>query len=216
MANKTMLIIVCGGTGSGKTTIANEIKKILPKHITSQIISMDEFYKSQEHQDKNLYLKNNFDHPNAFDWELIYDFLNKLLNKTLAEMPIYNFAKSERTTQTKTINPTDVIIFEGILSLYSSKINALAEIKIFVDTPDDERFIRRLIRDKTERGRNDENIIGQWRNTVRKMHHLFVQPLKAEADIVIPWYKMNETAIRAIKGAIEALYNNLESSKHFD
>jgi uridine kinase len=161
MANKTMLIIVCGGTGSGKTTIANEIKKILPKHITSQIISMDEFYKSQEHQDKNLYLKNNFDHPNAFDWELIYDFLNKLLNKTLAEMPIYNFAKSERTTQTKTINPTDVIIFEGILSLYSSKINALAEIKIFVDTPDDERFIRRLIRDKTERGRNDENIIGQ-------------------------------------------------------
>ncbi|MDR3329725.1 MAG: uridine kinase [Mycoplasmataceae bacterium] len=203
--NKAMLIIVCGGTGSGKTTVAQEIQKILPPTISTQIISMDAFYKKREYMDEDIYFKHNFDHPNAFDWPLMLESLQKMLEKKPTDIPIYDFSKSERTDKVETIPSRDVIIFEGILSLYDAKINELADIKIFVDTPDDERFIRRLLRDKNERGRTDENIIGQWRNTVRKMHRMFISPLKAEADIVVPWYKMNQTAIHAIKGAIEAL-----------
>jgi uridine kinase len=159
--SKSMLIIVCGGTGSGKTTVSQEIRKILPKTITTQIISMDAFYKKREYMDEDIYFKHNFDHPNAFDWPLMLESLTKILNKENTEIPIYDFSVSERTDKFETIIPTDVIIFEGILSLYDAKINELADIKIFVDTPDDERFIRRLLRDKNERGRTDDNVIGQ-------------------------------------------------------
>jgi uridine kinase len=159
--NKAMLIIVCGGTGSGKTTVAQEIQKILPPTISTQIISMDAFYKKREYMDEDIYFKHNFDHPNAFDWPLMLESLQKMLEKKPTDIPIYDFSKSERTDKVETIPSRDVIIFEGILSLYDAKINELADIKIFVDTPDDERFIRRLLRDKNERGRTDENIIGQ-------------------------------------------------------
>jgi uridine kinase len=159
--NKTILIIVCGGTGSGKTTIASEIKKILPKKFKTQIVSMDSFYKKREYMDQDIYFKHNFDHPNAFDWPLMLVSIQSMLEHKPTMIPIYDYSKSERTNKTELIPASDVIIFEGILSLYDQKINKLASIKIFVDTPDDERFIRRLLRDKKERGRSDDNIIGQ-------------------------------------------------------
>jgi uridine kinase len=161
MKHKIVLIIVCGGTGSGKTTVANEIKTILPKRISSQIICMDRFYKEHNCKDGNLYLKHNFDHPNAFDWKLMFNSLKSLLANKATKLPIYSYQKSKRENEKELVKPTDVIILEGILALYDADIRALADIKIFVDTPDDERFIRRLIRDKKERNRSDDDIVGQ-------------------------------------------------------
>ena len=203
----TLLICVCGGSGSGKTTVSKEIKKILPKNISSQWICLDNFYRKDlaKTVQNSSHTNINFDHPNAFDWDLAFETIKKLMNAETAQMPVYDYVNSRRSDKVTIVNPVDVIIFEGILTLYDPRINELASIKIFVDTPDDERFIRRLLRDKNERGRNDDNVISQWRNVVRPMFKTFIAPQKANADIVIPWYRMNTIAIHAINGAIQEL-----------
>ena len=127
------------------------------------------------------------------------------MNRKEVKIPIYDYVNSKRSEQFNTVKNVDVIIFEGILSLYDNYINDKAAIKIFVDTPDDERFIRRFLRDTKQRGRETENIIQQWRDVVRPMYRLFVSPQKANADLVIPWYKFNKAAIQALNASIKEL-----------
>lgn len=204
---KTILICVAGGTGSGKTTICKEIKKVLPKSVKSQLLCLDSFYLqslSKERQNKS-HTNINFDHPNSFDWNLLYNTISKIINGSSAIIPVYDYKKSSSVNGKKRIFPCDVIILEGILSLYDKKINSLADVKIFIDTPDDERFIRRLLRDCNERGRSLDNVIKQWRHVVKPMHKMFISPQKQNADIIIPWYSMNDVAIKAIKAAINDL-----------
>ncbi|MCF0227358.1 MAG: hypothetical protein HUJ52_00885 [Malacoplasma sp.] len=123
------------------------------------------------------------------------------MNWETVTIPVYNYVTSKRSNVTKTINPTDVIIVEGIYALYSHELNKMAALKIFVDTPDDERFIRRLLRDKKERGRTDLDIVAQWRTVVQPMFKQFVEPQRVNAHLIIPWRTKNDVAINALKGA---------------
>ena len=200
---KSIVIGVSGGSASGKTTVAYRIKEVCKDSV--ELLCHDFYYLSQDDMPFEERTKINYDHPNAFDWDLAFETIKKLMNAETVQMPVYDYVNSRRSDKVTIVNPVDVIIFEGILTLYDPRINELASIKIFVDTPDDERFIRRLLRDKNERGRNDDNVISQWRNVVRPMFKTFIAPQKANADIVIPWYRMNTIAIHAINGAIQEL-----------
>lgn len=206
--NRVILISVCGGTASGKTTVAELVAKNLPKRTKFCSLCLDSFYKANLNtkiKQNSTHTNINFDHPNSFDWELAYNVIKKLQEGKVVKVPIYDYSKSRRSSKFHVQKPVDVIIFEGILTLYSEKINQLADVKIYVDSPDDERFIRRFLRDKKERGRNEENIIAQWRQVVQPMHHEFVEPQKANADLVIPWYNYNSIAIHFLNDAIQAL-----------
>ncbi|MBP5256936.1 MAG: uridine kinase [Mycoplasma sp.] len=207
-----VLICVSGGSGSGKTTVAEEIKKICPKKIKLLHLSLDRFYKSSLNNlnINDLHSNVNFDHPKSFDWVLIKKVIKDLINRKPIKVPYYDYKKSKRLNKFETFKNYDVIIFEGILTLYNDEINKLAKIKIFVDTPSDERFIRRFLRDTNERGRNINNIIEQWRTIVRPMYNLFVSSQKANADIVIPWYKFNTRAIRVLNATIHELLKPLK------
>ena len=200
-----VLICVCGGSGSGKTTVTEEISKIFPNKLKLLHLCLDSFYLKNlgEIKQNKLHTNINFDHPNSFDWKLVEETVDGLLNRKEVKIPIYDYVKSRRSDKFTVVKNVDVIIFEGILSLYDNYINEKAAIKIFVDTPDDERFIRRFLRDKQQRGRQTEDIIQQWRNVVRPMYRLFISPQKANADIVIPWYKFNKVAIRALNASIK-------------
>lgn len=204
---KNLLITICGGTGSGKTTVAQEILKLIPKNLTAQIVCQDQFYKSVDHSIEDFYKNINFDHPNSFDWSLLKEKISDLTNNKSTILPKYDYQKSERIKTVDLTQPTDVIIYEGILSLYDPEVNEMSSLKIYVDTPEDERFIRRLLRDKKERNRTDELVVKQWRSSVRPMHNSFVDPQKQNADIIIPWYRINKIALRAINGAIKELIN---------
>ena len=152
-----------GGSGSGKATVTEEISKIFPNNFKLLHLCLDSFYikNLSEIKQNKLHTNINFDHPNSFDWKLIRETINNLLNRKEVKIPIYDYVNSKRSEQFNTVKNIDVIIFEGILSLYDNYINDKAAIKIFVDTPDDERFIRRFLRDTKQRGRETENIIQQ-------------------------------------------------------
>ncbi len=205
--NPAVLICVCGGSGSGKTTVTEEIKKIFPKKLKLLHLSLDRFYKNSLNDLNVNYLHDNvnFDHPKSFDWTLIRKVINDLINHKPVKVPYYDYKKSKRLNKFQTLKNYDVIVFEGILTLYDNEINKKANIKIFVDTPSDERFIRRFLRDINERGRKTDDIIKQWRTIVRPMFNLFVSPQKANADIVIPWYNFNNVAIRTLNASIKEL-----------
>ncbi len=205
--NSAVLICVCGGSGSGKTTVTEEIKKIFPKKLKLLHLSLDRFYKNSLNNLNVNYLHDNvnFDHPKSFDWTLIRKVINDLINHKPVKVPYYDYKKSKRLNKFEILKSYDVIIFEGILTLYDNEINQKANIKIFVDTPSDERFIRRFLRDTNERGRKTIDIIKQWRTIVRPMFNLFVLPQKANADIIIPWYNFNNVAIRTLNASIKEL-----------
>ena len=200
---KPLLILVCGGTAGGKTTFANELKDGLPKSLKVVSVCLDSFYKKSlaDVKQNKTHTNINFDHPQSFDWELAVSSIKQLLDRKPVIIPIYDYVISARSKQTKTITPGDVIIIEGIYALFNRELNELATLKVFVDTPDDERFIRRFLRDKKERGRKDEDIIAQWREVVQPMFKEFVEPQKAAAHIIVPWQKRNEVAINLVKAA---------------
>lgn len=207
MHNKTILILVAGGTASGKTTVAKSIKDIIPKSLKSALICLDSFYRKDLGnivQNKN-HTNINFDHPNSIDWPLLRQTMKEIVNQNPVNINQYDYVHSRMGSKSKLIKRVDVIILEGILALYDEDLNNMAKLKVFVDTPDDERFIRRFLRDKAERGRSEEIIIQQWKTVVKPMHRQFIAPQKASADIIIPWYTVNDVAIKAIKGSIKEL-----------
>lgn len=201
---KNKLIIVAGCSGSGKTTIAKKIFDSF-KPGWAQIICLDRFYLKDKNKIPKLNKKGdiNFDHPLAFDWQLVTKSLTNLLNNKSATIPVYNYKISDREKQGIIVKPTKFIILEGIMPLFDNKISSLAVLKVFVDTPLDECFIRRLLRDKNERGRSIQSIVNQWLESVRPMYIQYVEPTKAKADLILPWHKLNVNGLKYLTAAIK-------------
>ncbi len=191
---KPIVIGVAGGTGSGKTTVAREIfrqfheSKIL-------MIEQDSYYKDQTHLSMEQRIKTNYDHPFAFDNDLLIEHVQQLIDYKRIDKPKYNFSEHTRLNQTIPVSPRDVILLEGILILEDERIRNLMDIKIFVDTDADVRIIRRLLRDIRDRGRTIDSVVNQYLSVVRPMHLQFVEPTKRYADIIIPEGGQNKVAI---------------------
>ena len=199
---KPILIGIAGGSASGKSSISKYLKETFNDQSVI-ILRTDDYYKDQNHLTMDDRIKTNYDHPLAFDNDLIINDLNKLLNYNSINKPIYDFTIHTRSDKVETINSADVIIIEGLFVLENIEILKLLDIKIFVDTPGDIRFIRRLKRDLTERGRTLDSVIEQYVNVVRVMHETFVEPSKRNADLIVPEGVNNKVALEIICSRIE-------------
>ena len=196
-----MIIGICGGTGSGKTTIARRITEAV-KRESVILLEQDSYYRNLEDMPLDARRQTNFDHPDSIDSEMLVNHLKRLKGGLAVEMPIYDFKTHTRKRQTEHLDPKPVVIVEGILIFAESRIAELLDVKVFVDTPDDVRFIRRLQRDITERGRTVESVIAQYYATVRPMHFEFVEPSKRNADLIIPEGGNQEIGIEFLCGLI--------------
>lgn len=198
-----MIIGISGGTGSGKTTVA---RRILENVSDEQIVFLqqDSYYRNLGDMPVELRHQINFDHPDALDNDLFVNHVKALRAGEAIAMPVYDFAKHQRKAESVRIEPKPILIIEGILVFVDAALRALMDVKIFVDTDDDLRFIRRLQRDVKERGRSVESVIKQYLETVRPMHRQFVEPSKRHADVIIPEGGHNEVGIDLISGKIRA------------
>lgn len=197
-----MLIIgIAGGTGSGKTTVVEQIIEELPENEVC-VISQDSYYKDTSHLDFNERIKINFDHPKAIDFNLLLDHLESLRNGKEFEQPVYSFKDHNRTDQTVTTFPKKVIIVEGILILTNPEIRDMFDIKVYVHADSDERLIRRLKRDIAERGRDLNEVLNRYQTTLKPMHQQFIEPTKEFADIIIPTNRFNTVAVNLIRTII--------------
>lgn len=189
-----ILIGISGGTGSGKSTVTKEIFSSIPEE-SCTIIEQDSYYKDQSHLSYEERVKTNYDHPDAFDNQLLISHLKDLLSGKAIEKPIYDFEEHNRKKETIKVEPKAIIILEGILILFEEDLRDLLDMKIFVDTDSDVRIIRRILRDMKERGRTLDSVILQYMNTVRPAHLQFIEPTKRYADIIIPEGGQNKVAI---------------------
>ncbi len=197
-----MLIIgIAGGTGSGKTTVVNMIVDQL-QHKQVAVISQDSYYRDTSHLSYEERTKINFDHPQSIDFDLLVKHLKALRKGESIEQPIYSFVEHNRTGETLTTDPKSVMIVEGILLLTNPELRDLFDIKIFVHTDSDERLIRRLKRDIHERGRDIEEVLNRYQNTLKPMHQQFIEPSKEFADIIIPYNKHNFVAVDIVQRII--------------
>ncbi|MBA2869792.1 uridine kinase [Anoxybacillus calidus] len=194
MGKKPVVIGVAGGSGSGKTSVAKAIYEHFQGH-SILMLEQDYYYKDQSHLPFEERLKTNYDHPLAFDNDLLIEHLEKLLNYEPIEKPVYDYALHTRSDEVIYVEPKDVIILEGILVLEDERLRNLMDIKVYVDTDADIRIIRRLLRDIKERGRTLESVIEQYVSVVRPMHNQFIEPTKRYADIIIPEGGHNHVAI---------------------
>lgn len=194
------IIGISGGSGSGKTTIVRKISESIEDFV---FIPQDNYYRSAEYITNSNITEFNFDHPNAFDTDLIIQHLADLKEGKAIQMPQYDFVHHRRMEETIEVKPKKVIIFEGIMVFYEKTIRDLMDLKIFVDTPDDIRFIRRLQRDVNERGRTQDSVIKQYMDVVRPGHFEFIEPTKSYADIIIPEGGMNMNALQVLAAFIK-------------
>jgi len=203
---KPVLIVVAGGSSSGKTTVVNKITKNLP-HVDIVVLKHDDYYKDQSNMTMEERRKVNYDHPFSLDNDLFFEHINRLIHNEEIEKPTYDFVNLTRATAVEIVKPAKVIILEGILVLEDPRIRDLADIKIFVEADDDLRFIRRLKRDITERGRTIDSVIEQYLTTVKPMYHAFVKPTKRYADIIIPNDYSHDVAVDIINAKIISILN---------
>ena len=196
-----MIIGISGGTGSGKTTVAN---RILESVRASEVvfIQQDSYYRNIEDLPLDIRQVANFDHPDALDNDLLIHHVRKLKSGEPIDLPIYDFKTNTRLSETRPLDPKPIVIVEGILIFAEPRLRELMDIKVFVDTPDDIRFIRRLRRDIAERGRTVDSVIEQYTGTVRPMHMQFVEPSKRYADVIIPEGGHNLVSIDLLSGKI--------------
>ncbi len=192
--NKPVIIGVTGGSGSGKTTVSRAIFEQLHGH-SLLMLQEDSYYNDQSDMPFEERIKTNYDHPNAFDTELLVKQLKDLLDWKIIEKPIYDYTEHTRSSEVEKVEPKEVIILEGILVLNDPALRDLMDIKIFVDTDDDIRIIRRIQRDIEERGRSLQSVIDQYKSTVKPMYHQFIEPTKRYADIIVPEGGENQVAI---------------------
>ena len=205
LKHKPVVIGIAGGTCSGKSSIAGILIDEFRYTNSINIIREDDYYKDQSHLPMEERAKTNYDHPLAFDFDLMIDHLNKLIAGETIEKPTYDYTVHNRSNVTEIVHPSDVLIIEGLFALYTREIRDLEDIKIFVDTPADIRFIRRLKRDVKERARTIESITDQYLTTVKPMHDQFLEPTKQFADIIIPQGKSNTVATDLLKTRINSI-----------
>jgi len=197
-----MLIIgIAGGTGCGKTTVVNQIMNELPEDEVG-VISQDSYYNDISHLSYEERTHINFDHPRAIDFELMVEHLKELKKGNPIHQPVYSFVKHNRTKDTILTHPRKVMIVEGILILTNKELRDMFDIKIFVHADSDERLIRRVKRDINERGRDIEEVLNRYQDTLKPMHQQFIEPTKEYADIIIPNNKYNTVAVDIVRTII--------------
>lgn len=202
--NDRKLIIIAGGSASGKTTVSKKIAQEFEKSSVAYL-RMDNYYKDLSHLSAEQRKRVNFDHPSEVDFELLLNHLKQLLNGQPVNQPIYDFKNNNRSKEVKIIIPAKVIILDGIFALENSELRNLASIKVFVDTESDIRLIRRINRDTKLRARNLDDIMNKYLINVKPMHQLFVEPTKKYANIIIPYSYHNNVAIDIIVTKIKHL-----------
>jgi len=209
---KPVVIGVAGGSGSGKTSVTKSIAKRFPDK-SILVIEQDYYYKNQSHLSFEERLNTNYDHPLAFDNDLLIEHINELLQNKPIDKPVYDYKMHTRSKTVIPVEPKEVIIIEGILILEDLRLVDLMDIKVFVDTDADIRIIRRLLRDIKERGRTLDSVIDQYVNNVRPMHLQFVEPTKRYADIIIPEGGENHVAIDLMATKIEKILSRNQNDK---
>jgi uridine kinase len=201
---RPLVIGIAGGSGSGKSTVASVIlRRVGARRIA--FLMHDAYYRDLSHLPLEERVKENFDHPDSLDTPLLVQHLQELRARRAVEMPVYDFKDYTRTTETQRIDPRAVIIVEGILIFAEPELRKLFDVKLFVDTDADIRFIRRLQRDIAERGRTADSVIRQYLGTVRPMHLEFVEPSKRYADVIIPEGGLNAVAMDMVVARVESL-----------
>lgn len=205
MKEKRPIVIgVTGGSGSGKTSVSRAIFNQFPDH-SIMMLEHDSYYKDQSHLSFEERLQTNYDHPFAFDTDLLIKHLKQLLDYQAVEKPIYDYVAHTRSSETIIQEPKEVIILEGILILEDPRLRELMDIKLYVDTDDDIRIIRRIKRDMDERGRTLDSVIEQYLSVVKPMYHQFIEPMKRYADIVVPEGGENHVAIDLITTKVSSI-----------
>lgn len=195
-----LLIGIAGGTGSGKSTFAERLKNLFDENIT--LIAYDNYYRAQDNLPMHERIKTNYDCPDALETDLLVAHLTALKSNNCVNIPVYDFVTHTRTDKTLSIAPTPIIIVDGILTFHDAALRSMFDIKIYVDADADERILRRLKRDVTERGRDIDGVISQYLTTVKEMHSIYVEPTKKYADVVINGGK-NKTALDIVAAKIK-------------
>ena len=204
---KPIIIVIAGGSASGKSTVVKEIVESL-KSVDISVICHDDYYKDQSHLTMEQRVQTNYDHPNSLDNELLVSHLKDLIAGKTIQKPLYDFVCHNRKKETVEVKPTKIIILEGILVLEERKIRECADVKIFVSCDEDIRFIRRLKRDIEERGRELDNVIHQYLSTVKPMFNKYVSPSSKHADIIIPNDQKHDVAVEFLIAKIKDILNN--------
>jgi uridine kinase len=201
MTIPSFVVGIAGGTGAGKTTVAREVTDEVGESVT--LIPLDNYYEDLSHLDFEERANANYDHPSAFEWELLREHMDALLSGQSVEMPQYDFEEHVRKAERVTVPPTDVIVLEGILALYDEDVNEMLDLHIYVETDADVRILRRIERDVVERGRELEGVMDQYLSTVKPMHEQFIEPTKKHADIIIP-EGANSVAVNLLEEKVQA------------
>ena len=211
--NNVIVIGIAGGTGSGKSTMINNIKKQFSDEIT--MLSHDFYYKAHNDMSYEERCGLNYDHPDAFDTDLMIEHIRQLKEWKEIERPVYDFTIHNRVEETVRVKPSKVVVVEGILIFENQELLDLFDIKVFVDTDADVRIIRRILRDVQERGRTLESVVTQYLTTVKLMHEQFVEPSKKNADIIVPEGDFNVVALDMLNHRIHALLHEEEKQEEF-
>jgi uridine kinase len=198
--NPMLIIGIAGGSGSGKTTVADRLRQKFGPDVT--VMRHDDYYRLQVGKTYEERAAVNYDCPEAFETELMVRHIEELKQGNSVECPVYDYTVHNRSSETKTIRPSRVLIIDGILILAEETLRRIMNIKIFVDTPDDIRILRRILRDVNERGRTLDSVINQYLSTVRPMHELYVAPSRKYADVIIPEGGLNDVAMDMLTSRI--------------
>lgn len=198
-----MLIGIAGGTGSGKTTFVRKIVDGLPAGSVA-VVPQDSYYKDLSHIPMERRRETNFDHPDAFEWDLFVEQIDELRQGRAIEQPVYSYVTSERRDGVVHVEPCKVIIVEGIMALHDERLRAMMDLKVFVDAPADERLLRVIVRDIAERGQSLDALVEKYRSRLKPMHDQFIEPMKQYADIVVSTVGDTRPAVELIKGFILA------------
>lgn len=204
------VIGVAGGSGSGKSTVSQQVLSSFGADMVS-VVMQDDYYRDQSDLAPDVRRQQNYDHPHAFDWPLLIEHVHALRSGQTIAMPVYDFTIDNRSDRTIAVKPAPVIVIEGLFALYDADLRDMMSLKIFVDTASDVRFIRRMQRDIAERGRTVESIVGQYLETVRPMHKQFIEPTKRHADVILP-HGANNPAVDVITTKVASVIGGLKRS----